>query len=122
MKILFTLHLLILLFTHNSVSRTKSLALSKGHYTVGHEMNSFQPCDQKKIYWVNGPNRVIVRLELSYQKLKPKLYEEVFVKFEGTFAAKASNGFASDLDGIFFVEKVHKLAKKTKSDCSSTKK
>ncbi|HEY5602938.1 MAG TPA: hypothetical protein VIM41_07520 [Gammaproteobacteria bacterium] len=35
----------------------------KGYYIYGHEANTFQPCGQKLVYWVNASNEMLERLE-----------------------------------------------------------
>jgi hypothetical protein len=88
-----------------------------GHYIYGHEVNTFQPCGNNRVFWVNGTSEVLGLLEVNYHKHTSKPYEEVFVKISGTFSAKANDGFAADYDGVFQIEELHLMRKLSQSDC-----
>ncbi|WP_017220672.1 hypothetical protein [Moritella dasanensis] len=88
-----------------------------GHYTYGHEVNSFRPCGEKQDFWVKGSNDTLELMTQKYSALVTKLYDEVFVEIKGNFESKASDGFAMDYDGqVNILELVH-MKNKHASDC-----
>lgn len=89
----------------------------KGHYIYGHETNTFQPCEQHKVYWVNGSNQILNRLKNKYESFKLQPYEKVFVELTGEFSDKSLDGFAMDYDGQFLVSTLLSMDKKTNDDC-----
>lgn len=88
-----------------------------GHYIYGHEVNSYQPCGQKKVYWVVGSNEVLQLLEHKYAEHTSKLYEEVYAEIAGDYIGKAKDGFAMDYDGQIRVNSLHVMKRKSESDC-----
>lgn len=90
----------------------------KGHYIYGHEANTFQPCGQQTVLWVNGSADVLDILQRSYKENTSVPYEEVFVELTGNVSGKASDGFAMDYDGQFSVLKLLSMKKKSKNDCN----
>lgn len=88
-----------------------------GHYIYGHEVNSFQPCGKKQVYWVTGSNKNLQLLEQSYKKYTTKPYAEVYLELTGNFIDKASDGFAMDYDGQIIVIKIIEMKRKSKMDC-----
>ena len=102
--------------TSKDVSGDKNIL--KGYYIYGHEVNSFQPCKQKKVYWVNGSNEILAELEQQYSQHVTKPYDEVFVEITGKFTGKATDGFAMDYDGQITVLKLIKMSKKTNDSCN----
>lgn len=88
-----------------------------GHYIYGHEVNSFQPCGQKKVFWVTGSEEILKLLEKMYWENSTKPYEEVFLKMRGNFVGKASDGFAMDFDGQVLVVEMVGLKRKSLGDC-----
>lgn len=91
----------------------------KGYYIYGHEVNSFQPCAQELVYWINGSNEVLEILQQNYFKLSSEPYQEVFVELTGDFGTKASDGFAMDHDGQFEVESMLKMSKISDHECKA---
>lgn len=89
----------------------------KGYYIYGHEIDSFQPCAQKLVYWVNGSDEVPEILQQNYFKHSSEPYAEVYVELTGDFRPKASDGFAMDYDGQFQVESMLKMNKKSGHEC-----
>ena len=89
----------------------------KGHYIYGHEENSFQPCNQKKVFWVIGDNNILLLLEENYLRYTSTSYEEVYLEISGEYKAKAKDGFAMDYDGQIQVLKMLQMRKKMEQDC-----
>ena len=88
-----------------------------GHYIYGHEVNSFQPCGKKEIFWVNGSNEILELMVRKYSNYVTKPYEEVFLEITGDFEGKATDGFAMDYDGQIQVMKIVLMKKKSDTDC-----
>lgn len=88
-----------------------------GHYIVGHEANSFQPCGEESVYWVVGSREILGSMTEQYNNLTTKPYDEVFVKISGVFLKKATDGFAADYDGQIRVTKLFFMKKKSVTDC-----
>ncbi len=104
--------------TETSLQATKSNTLS-GHYIYGHEVNTFQPCGEKRVVWVQGTEDILSYLEQEYLRFSTKPYEEVFLQIEGHYMARASDGFAADFEGQINVKKVIQVASLSDSECSS---
>ena len=88
-----------------------------GHYTYGHEVNSFQPCLSDKLFWVEGDNKSLEQLEKSYNALKVKSYQDVYVEITAKLLAQSDDGFAASYDGNIYVNQIIKIRKKSKVDC-----
>jgi len=88
-----------------------------GHYVYGHEVNSFQPCGQKEVYWVTGSDKILQFLEQKYSKYTTKPYDEVYVELVGSFIGKASDGFSMDYDDQIIVKKIIEMKYKEKINC-----
>lgn len=89
----------------------------KGYYIYGHEVNTFQPCGQTKVFWLSGSNEVLEKMQQHYARYTGQPYEEVFVELAGDVVGKASDGFAMDYDGRFLVKKVLRMKKRLADDC-----
>ena len=91
-----------------------------GVFVYGHEVRSFQPCGTHRVLWVQGSERLMTALRESHHVLTSESYEEVFVKLRGEELPKQDDGFAADYDGIWVVEEVLKIHKRTEHDCEKT--
>ena len=69
----------------------------KGKYVWGHEVDSFQPCNSKKSYWVSASSWVKGPLLDYYKKLKLKPYEPIYIEFRGHVLNEVVDGFAGKL-------------------------
>ncbi|SQD80723.1 hypothetical protein [Moritella yayanosii] len=101
---------------HQSQANIKDPAIF-GHYTYGHEVNSFRPCRTKQDFWVIGSNDILELMAKKYSALATKPYDEVFVEITGDVESKASDGFAMDYDGQIRVTKLVLMKKKHATDC-----
>ncbi|XPF95765.1 hypothetical protein ACM9HF_07035 [Colwellia sp. RE-S-Sl-9] len=88
-----------------------------GHYTFGHEVNSFQPCLSDKQFWVEGNSNTLEQLEKSYDALKVKPYQDVYVELTAKLLAQSDDGFAASYDGNIYVNQIIKIRKKSEVDC-----
>ena len=78
----------------------------KGQYIFGHEVSSFKPCHQEKVYWLAGEETVVNQLQNDYQNLSLTTYQPAFLQAEGHFTHENLDGFALDYDGVFNIDKV----------------
>ncbi|MBL4606671.1 MAG: hypothetical protein JKY01_02445 [Pseudomonadales bacterium] len=88
-----------------------------GRYIYGHEVNTFQPCGKKEIFWVKGSNEILELMARKYSNHTAKPYDEVFVEIIGDYTSKAIDGFAMNYDGQIYVTKMVLMKKKTGTDC-----
>jgi hypothetical protein len=88
-----------------------------GYYIFGHEVNTFQPCHQKNIYWVLGSNKTLEVLNQEYSKYTSEPYEEVYLELEGDYRGKATDGFAMDYEGQINIRKIIAVKKKSQNNC-----
>ncbi len=110
--------ILILFQACNSFAKSKSSQLLEGYYIYGLEVNTFQPCGEKNVYWVTGSNETLQNLIKKYEQYSSHPYEEVYTKMIGRHIDKATDGFAMDYDGQIFVEKIITITKKSKINCN----
>jgi len=89
----------------------------KGYYIVGHEVNSFQPCQQKKVYWVTASEKDLVFLKNAYMQYASESYDRVLLEIEGRYLQKADDGFAMDYDGVIFITKFIQMKSKLGAVC-----
>lgn len=78
----------------------------RGSYIYGHEVNTFKPCGQKKVFWVLGEDKTLLALKNQYKKYTRKPYAEVYLEMSGTLKPSASDGFAMDYDGQVLIGKI----------------
>lgn len=89
-----------------------------GYYIYGHEVNSFQPCNKKEIFWVKSSNKLLVFMARKYSDYATQPYDEVFVELIGGFESRATDGFSMDYDGQIHVTKMVLMKKKINADCN----
>ncbi len=120
-KNIFILAFVLLNACHISVEIPKSITSKEnnleGYYVFGHEANTFQPCNSKKVYWVIASDDIYKSLESQYFALTSKPYEEVSVQFDAIFKGKATDGFAEEYDGVLEVIKVLSMKNRKQEKC-----
>lgn len=89
-----------------------------GYYTYGHEVNTFQPCNDKDVFWLTGENETLELMNKSYYNSTSQPYEEVYIKVIGSFSEKGTSGFSSDYDGELQIKKLIHMQKKSSTDCT----
>ena len=119
---LIALFVLVLMTACSSTAENQSQANVKGpvifgHYTYGHEVNSFRACGTKQVFWVKGSNETLELMAKKYNALATKPYDDVFVEIMGDFDSNASYGFAMDYDGQIHVMKLVNMKHKYATDC-----
>ena len=102
----------------DSAASEKSVRVLKGLYTFGNEVNTFQDCSNKKVYWVNDS---LASLRDQYEKINrfPSYpYESVYAEVKGYLSGKSKMRYASDYENVLVVTDIIKIeAKNFKTDC-----
>lgn len=88
-----------------------------GSYIYGHEVNTFKPCAQNKVYWVLGDDKMLNTLKKHYNTFSSKPYSRVYVEILAEFKDKGSDGYAMDYDGQVLVKKMLKMEPFSESLC-----
>ena len=113
---------LLLQACNTQADASNNTSTHAGHYIYGVEVNVFQPCNKKDAYWVTGSEKLLTHLVNTHEKLTTKPYEKIFIKFTGSYSAKALDGFAMDYEGQVKIDKVLELRKVGAGDCTVSKK
>lgn len=94
-----------------------SFKVFKGRYVYGHEVSSFQACNDTKSYWVAyylDYSEPIAKLEEEYLKLTKDAkepYQEVYVELTAYQGPRANEGFAEGYDGLMLMKSYQKIEK-----------
>jgi hypothetical protein len=96
--------------------------VEEGQYTFGHEVNIFAPCGTARTYWVVGEAAITESIRTAYvewsRNVSADPFEPMFARFRGHLTGESADGFAAELDGLFFVENVLLLRGLQEGDCS----
>jgi len=113
-----TLILLILLTITATAFADEQPIRYRGHYTLGHEVNSFCPDINSECYWISPETTRQQRQQLKQlvDNNTGKAYQAICIVVEGIInrdpAAKNSIGFAARYDGLFTVNSIFGLCDK----------
>jgi hypothetical protein len=77
-----------------------------GAYVWGHEVHTFQSCDQSEIHWVSASGWVIADLLQHYESFPGEPYEPLYITFRGHILDEEVDGFASDYAGLIRISEV----------------
>ena len=82
----------------------------KGNVVIGHEAQSFSPCNSQNAYWIDG-NPKFEHLDSLYQKFRyPMAYSPVYVEMTATLDTVSERiGFAFDYDGYILLDSFLKV-------------
>ncbi len=80
-----------------------------GVYTWGHEVETFQPCGDAAVFWVEASESVLQELRTAHDSLTSEPYQGVFLQAHVTRAADATDGFAEQYDGVVRVTEVMEI-------------
>ena len=76
----------------------------RGHYTWGHEVESFRPCGSTQTFWVMGDAAVLQplrALSAAASQARGQPYQPIYVEASVVAEGKANDGFAADYDGVY---------------------
>ena len=99
-----------------------SLVRVSGHYSWGHEVESFQPCGSTLSFWVVGDQALLQPLrdkaaQLSAASGEP--YQPIHVEIIVVSEGKAKDGFAADYNGVYRVTGVHSVSAVSPPNCKA---
>ncbi len=101
-------------------TENKTPTAIKGHYTWGHEVNTFTPCGAKKTFWVEGSESSIKKLKDKHQAQIKKPYGNVYAEVSASFNLSKEDrqdSFAEQYDGLITIDSVHKMDVSKRTDC-----
>ena len=81
----------------------------RGHVTLGHETQSFEPCGDDEALWI-VPN---AELRAAYEALSHEPYAPVFVELRGELGPAPESGFGAEYDEQLEVFEVMRAAPAT---------
>ena len=99
---------------------TTDTARLRGHYTWGHEVNTFRPCGSNQTFWVTGDRAVLQPLRdrsAAASQARGKPYQPIYVEAYGVAEGKATDGFAADYDGTYRFTAARVVDNASPSDC-----
>ena len=77
-----------------------------GAYVWGHEVHTFQPCDQDEVYWVSASRWVIGDLFEHYESSPGQPYQPLLITFRGHILDEEVDGFASEYKGLIRISEI----------------
>jgi len=90
----------------------------KGLYTFGNEVNTFQECGLKKVYWVNDSLADIRKSYEEASKFMTYPYESVYAEVKGYLSGKSHLGYASEYENVLVITEITRLEPKNfRTDC-----
>lgn len=102
-------------------SKTEPPQIHNGYLVLGHEAQSFTPCnDSINSYWVLGSS-ISYELDSLYNKHRhPEPYSEVLLSFSGSIdTTTVRDGFAHSYDGLVTIDSIYKVETlHNKNDCN----
>ena len=110
---------LVLALSITDISMAK---VSKGLMIYGHEVHTFQPCDDTSIFWITASTSIHQQLQAESRELIKQPYEAVYVKIDGEITSQKLAGFAKAYDGTIIISNVHKLSRVDVNSCPAVRK
>ena len=94
---------------------------ARGLYVFGHEVETFQPCRSKQVFWLTGPEAALKPVREWAEKKRlaiGKPYQPIYVELNGRVDRQSNrDGFAANYDGIFHLAKVEAVSPKVPETC-----
>lgn len=90
-----------------------------GLCVIGHEVRTFLPCGDKKVYWIQIDQASLDQMWLAVERFTDEPFEPFFATLEARVGDVADDGFAADYDGLLIVERLIRLAPASELDCDS---
>jgi hypothetical protein len=75
----------------------------EGWVTIGHEVRSFKPCQQKKELWLRRDSPALSQIMVAYGEVRPnsKPYRPLFMVLAGKRTIPSTNGFGAEYEAAF---------------------
>ncbi|MGL4600002.1 MAG: hypothetical protein ACRCYN_07715 [Plesiomonas sp.] len=91
----------------------------KGMYVWGEGVETFQPCNDPSVYWLNGEPEALAQLreqakKASDQQQQP--YQPIYVTLEVKEEVPQGE-FAEDYDGVYRLVKVNSVSTQIPTEC-----
>ena len=88
----------------------------KGRLTLGHEANSFQPCESDQVFWVSDKTGKLKKL---YDELTAgeKPYTPIYAEIEFIDKGRAIEGFPAEYQSVYEAVKIIRTTKISDSSC-----
>lgn len=96
------------------------MSLTAGAYTYGGEVESFQPCGSKHVYWFETDEASLIRLRaaaLARSEAVRAPYSPILIRVDGAAGPQAQDGFAVHYDGLWRAQNVSLVALEIPEDC-----
>lgn len=83
-----------------------------GWVTIGHEVRVFQPCEQKKVLWLQGDSPALSRIMSAYRQTSSnsRPYRPVLMILRGQLADPPADGFGRDYAGAFVAGEILRVS------------
>jgi len=106
----------VLLNEADETMKNRKAKTLKGRLTLGHEANSFQPCESDQVFWVYDKTG---KLKELYNELTAdeKPYTPIYAEIEFIDKGKASEGFPAEYESVYEAVKIIRLTKISDSSC-----
>ena len=105
-----------------AICTVDNLSQLRGHYTWGHEVETFRPCGSAQTFWVTGDMAVLQPLRdksAAVSQAQGRPYQPIFVEASGVAEGKATDGFAADYDGVYRFTRVRFADGLGATDCEA---
>ena len=113
-----TLLLVISMLAFSTVRANGCEMVFKGLYTWGAEVNVFQPCGSKDVFWVSASSWVQRPLIEYVQKSTATPYQSIYIEFRGALLNEVRGGFAEQYDGLVRVSEINHKSSEIPVGCS----
>lgn len=106
----------ILLNEADETMKNRKVKTLKGRLTLGHEANSFLPCESDQVFWVSDKTG---KLKELYNELTAgeKPYTPIYAEIEFIDKGKVSEGFPAEYESVYEAVKIIRLTKISDNSC-----
>ncbi|MGL5759237.1 hypothetical protein [Plesiomonas sp.] len=108
-----------LMFSASSVYAADDTIQVQGMYVWGEGVETFQPCNDPSVFWLNGEPEALQQLrDLAKTTVEKnhQPYQPIYVVLDVTEDVPQGN-FAEDYDGVYRLVKVNSVSAKIPSEC-----
>jgi len=101
------------------MSQWQQRSQMSGLYTFGHEVETFQRCRGKHVFWVTGVSSLLQQMQQQHADLtvaQPP-YTPVFVRVRAQRSKEPTDGFAADYDGLMEIHQLISMTPVLPPDC-----
>jgi len=113
-----TLILVVSMLIFSAAKANDCEMVFRGLYTWGAEVNVFQPCGSKDVFWVSASSWVQRPLIEYVQKSIATPYQSIYIEFRGDILNEVRGGFAEVYDGLIRVSEINYKSSEIPVECS----